>query len=54
MNVFYDTTTDESSSAALLGSITDFTDPESQISRLLDAGSALVRFSEVLSRFLPL
>lgn len=46
-------TTDGNSSAELLGSLTSLADPESQISQMLNLGSALVRFSEVISRFLP-
>lgn len=42
-----------SNSAELLGSLTDLTDPDSDIANLLDVGSAFIRFSEVLSRFLP-
>ncbi len=41
-------------SAELLGSLTDLTDPTSDVSKMLDLGSAFVRVSEVLARFLPM
>ncbi|MFN3600894.1 MAG: hypothetical protein ACK4UY_05835 [Dietzia sp.] len=41
-------------SAEFLGSLTDLADPTSQTARLLDLGSAFVRVSEVLARFLPM
>ena len=44
----------DSGSAELLGSLTDFADPTSETARLLDVGSAFVRFSEILTRFLPM
>lgn len=51
-NTVNDTT--DSGSAELLGSLTQLTDPTSEIAKLLDLGSAFVRFSEILARFLPM
>lgn len=47
-------TTNGNSSAELLGSLTSLADPESEISQMLNLGSAFMRFSEVISRFFPL
>ncbi|WP_176475055.1 hypothetical protein [Dietzia natronolimnaea] len=41
-------------SAELVGSLTDLTDPTSDLAKMLDLGSAFVRVTEILARFLPM
>ena len=48
-----DTTKESVSSAEIIGSLQDLTDPTSEISKLINLGSSALAFGEVLARFLP-